>query len=941
MRPIIFAIFLLLTGTISYSQTGKLTGLVTDSASNTPLESATVTIFRKDSGMVTYKLTDKNGNYLLENLPTTDSLLLDISYVGYRAHRQTLRITHSKTDTVNAALAIGFDEKDNVTVNAVIPVKMEGDTLVINPAAFKMKPDAVAEELLTQVPGVVVWSDGSITVNGRSVKNLLVDGKQFMGSSDPKIATQNLPKTAIDKIQLYQEYDRSKIGQQKTAQDSVLTMNIKLKEESKKGYFGKITGGYGTDHRYEANISYQIYDKRRSLGIGGGINNINKNIENLQELFQNNTYRTYNPNLDYVGQFGSNGLNRNHSIGAVYTQDFNKVLNSRQNNRITLNYNKSGTDAYITNQNLQNRTTADNPQFIKDESVQNDWRSKHVFGADYSKTSSYSDNLHINGNVEFNQNRGNTKRFTEVSDTSGQLQSTNDINTISRGRSDAERLSFSYSKSDWQEPLKNINISLNGGNNNSISERDVVSRFNSFTDAGNDTTYNRHYKNDNNGINLSGDINYNGFKRLLLGRYNFFGIDLGLSQRFSYNKQTNRAYVSDFDSIAGQLVINNRLTNSNTRELLEYAPQLYINKSFFKWSERMNRSISFSTQLIDDLKSERNHSSIAERNLNRSFQFFRYQGDIRYSYSQSNKSRLYGGLSYEKNFDYPSIDQLYTITDDINAYSIRYGNPDLKNRTNHTLSINANFNTENQKSLYSINGGLYGNYRKTIDPISDSVINDKESGKRFYYSINADKSSNANLNYNFNIARKLGKSSLQLRYNGYQNYSVLPNYIDGLYTNSRNNSISNNLNLQFSLRALLVLNIGESFQTNRSKQTAAGLSSFKNTGNTTKFGATLNLPKSITLSSTFNITNNTGLNKTMHLWNAFATYRFMKQQAEFKFSAMDILKQYQNISNDVNFDGTTTRITNGLQQYFLLTFSYYPRKFGKKELKQKATEHVW
>ncbi|MGJ7030667.1 TonB-dependent receptor [Niabella hirudinis] len=941
MRSIIFAIFLLLASTVSYSQTGKLTGLVTDSVSNTPLESATVTIFRKDSGMVTYKLTDKNGNYLLENLPTTDSLLLDISYVGYRAHRQTLRITRSKTDTVNAALSIGFDEKDNVTVNAVIPVKMEGDTLVINPAAFKMKPDAVAEELLTQVPGVVVWSDGSITVNGRPVKNLLVDGKQFMGSSDPKIATQNLPKTAIDKIQLYQEYDRSKIGQQKTAQDSVLTMNIKLKEESKKGYFGKVTAGYGTDDRYEGNISYQVYDKKRSLGIGGGINNINKNIENLQELFQNNTYRTYNPNLDNVGQFGASGLNRNHSIGAVYTQDFNKVLNSRQNNRITVNYNKSGTDAYITELNLQNRTTADNPQFERNEGVQNNWGSKHVFGADYSKTSSYNDNLHLNGNVELNQNRGNSNRFTEVSDTSGRLLSTNEANTVSRGRSDAERLNFSYAKSDWQEPLKNFNIRLDGSNNNSTSERDVTSRFNSFTDTGKDTTYNRHYKNDNNSINLSGNFDYNGFKRLVLGRFNFFGIDLNLSQGFNYIKQTNRAYVSDFDSTSRQLVTNSRLTNSNTKELLSYSPRLNLSKSFFKWSERMNRSVNFNVQLIDDLKSERNQSSIAERNLNRSFQFLRYEGNIGYNYSKNNQFRTYSNLSYRKNFSYPSIDQLYTITDDINAYSIRYGNPGLRNATTHSLGLNANFNTEKQNALYSINGGLYGSYQQTLDPVADSVINDKKSGKRFYYIINVDKSADANLSYNFNISRKLGKSALQLRYNGYQNYSASPNYIDGLYTNSSNNSISNNFNLQFSLRTLLVLNIGESFQTNRSTQTANGLSSFKNNGNTTKFGATFNLPKSITLSSTFNVTNNTGLNKTMHLWNAFASYRFMKQQAELKFSAMDMLKEYQNISNNVNIDGTSTRITNSLQQYFLISFSYYPRKFGKTALKQRTREQVW
>ena len=94
---------------------------------------------------------------------------------------------------------------------------MNGDTLEINPAAFKMKNDAVVEELLNQVSGITIWSDGTITVNGKKVQSLLVDGKPFLGATDPRVATQNLPKSAIEKIQLYQEYDRSNIGQQTPA----------------------------------------------------------------------------------------------------------------------------------------------------------------------------------------------------------------------------------------------------------------------------------------------------------------------------------------------------------------------------------------------------------------------------------------------------------------------------------------------------------------------------------------------------------------------------------------------------------------------------------------------------------------------------------------------------------------------------------------------------
>jgi hypothetical protein len=174
----------------------------------------------------------------------------------------------NKTENISVSLAL--NHKDSaVVVTYTAPIRMNGDTLEINPGAFKMKGDAVVEELLNQVSGITIWSDGSITVNGKKVENLFVDGKPFMGSTDARVATQNLPKSAIDKIQLYQEYDRSKIGEVQQPQDSLLTMNIKLKESNKKGYFGKLGVGYGTRERFESDFSFQTYNKQTNVGIGG------------------------------------------------------------------------------------------------------------------------------------------------------------------------------------------------------------------------------------------------------------------------------------------------------------------------------------------------------------------------------------------------------------------------------------------------------------------------------------------------------------------------------------------------------------------------------------------------------------------------------------------------------------------------------------------------
>jgi hypothetical protein len=130
--------------------------------------------------------------------------------------------------------------------------------------------------------------------------------------------------------------------------------------------------------------------------------------------------------------------------------------------------------------------------------------------------------------------------------------------------------------------------------------------------------------------------------------------------------------------------------------------------------------------------------------------------------------------------------------------------------------------------------------------------------------------------------------------------------------------------------------MSQNLQVYSTEHTAPGLKGFKNNNHTTKLGVVVNPTANFSFSSTVDRVDNSNLDKATLLWNTFATYRMMKQQGELKFSAMDLLKQYQNITNGSYSYGTSTRITNGLQQYFLLTFSYFPRKFGKTEVKRQG-----
>lgn len=913
---------------VAFGQTGKLKLVVYDSTSKTVLEMATVSLFRPDSSLLTYQLSDKNGTVSFEKLTLKTKLLLNISYVGYNTYNVPYLVTGK--DSLNIYLSYNAKDSSSVVVKSVIPVRMNGDTLEINPAAFKLKDHQVVEELLNQVPGMTVWADGSITVSGRKVQNVFVDGKPFAGSTDPRIATQNLSKSAIDKIQLYQEFDRENIGNQSRQQaDSILSMNIKLKESAKKGYFGKGGAGLGTDDRFESDLALQTYDKKFSLSVGGGFNNINKDIGSVEQMMQNNTYRTNNPNLFRTGRFGVGGINKNHSVGLSLTQNFKDENNSRQNNRLTAHYHMSGGDSWITNLRNQNRIVAGTEQLVKEEGQQAFNTNSHNIGFNYIKNNSYNDNLNMGGSASIQDRKGVSTSRTETTDGKGFIQSTNEVASRQTSQSNNQNLNLSYSKFDNDQPLTNLNFNANFQNSQSNSERNVLSVFKSFTVNNKDTAYNRLYQNDNTNIGLRANLNYGGLRRLLFGRYNLGGIDLRLEQTFSLNQANSNATVSDFDSASKNFVVNKNLTNENKRKTMGYIPSLSLSKSFQKNRINIYRSINIQAKIMEDIRWEDNQSSIAWRNLNRQMQFLRYEGGINFNRFNSRKNNYNVSLNYNKNFDYPSIDALYTIVDDINAYNITVGNPNLKNTITHNLNLNGNFNTQNQQSPYGINAFFGANYNLSKNPVSDSIIN-AISGKRITYYINADQGKNLNLNYNVNISKRMKKNTLQLMYHGSYNLGNQPNYIDGIYNISKSARLSNQITLQFSLATMLVASIAERLEFNQVSQTVSKLNNFTNSSNTTNISINLNYPKDFSIGTTLDYINNSSLAQPTILWNAFTTYRFMKQQGELKLAAMDILKQYQNITNSVNAYGTSTSITNGLQQYFMLTFSYYPRKFGKK-----------
>src|SRR5205085_1620843 len=149
------------------------------------------------------------------------------------------------------------------------------------------------------------------------------------------------------------------------------------------------------------------------------------------------------PNLYNVGNFNADGINKYHSIGTVFTHNFIESSNSRQNNRLSISYVKSGDEKFLNNLSLQNRTTLSNPQLIEDKSISNRSSDNNTIGLNYIKTNSYNDNFSINGNATTTSSNGNSNRVTAITDLSGNMISTNTSESSSNLKSNSQSLSGS------------------------------------------------------------------------------------------------------------------------------------------------------------------------------------------------------------------------------------------------------------------------------------------------------------------------------------------------------------------------------------------------------------------------------------------------------------------------------------------------------------------
>jgi hypothetical protein len=915
---------------------GTITGLVRDSVHNYVMPSATLAIYKvKDNELVSYQLSNVYGKFQFKLMPVGVPLRVVVTHVGYMTAKEEFTIS-PKTKTI-AIKTLNVERIDQSLKEVVIsatqaPMQMRGDTLEFNASAFKLDTNAVVEDLLRKLPGVTIWNDGMITVNGKTISKLLVDGKEFFGG-DNRIALQNIPKNAVQKVQVYRNKQDEDPITPKTE------MNIVLKKDKKNFFFGKFGVGGGTQEHYAVDGMMSYSSPKTQVALVGARNNVNKSAYDVASLMTFNSFKGEGINNDYHSDFSRQGANTFTGAGFTASHDFSKDSDPRQpyakTNMLKSEYFMNNANNNTVRQSLQliQLSSGDLRQISNSTNTSNDFN--HHGSASYNKTFLHSS---VGGTFNFNDRNstsGSTQTNNSVNIATGVLSSSNteQRNSTSSSNNVSGDINFRTSRywDNGHRKSKSINMDLSyrfslynsDGNSNAITDFKAA-------DPTKNNYVNRNYLTDNKNATHTFNISFRDITGSAMYRPKVFNIDIRNNLVISDEKQNSD--VSDKPLASTAYITNTGLTNITHLKTIDERPGLNFSRSFYKTLDnRYNKSLYISVFAENQFFMQRNSALQSFQNINRSYYYFIPSGSIGYSHYQYGNNSKYYSLSFLTSVDFPEIDQFAPLYDNTNSYAARVGNLALNPSYNERLTFSYNYEDLATKHPFK--------YRMTL---SGGMVKNSFSDNTFYDDLGRYVRSTINLgdrkylNFGGVIDKTYKLKDHQFAFTATPGGSLNRYLLDlnGSTHETKIESLNMSALLVYTYKSTWSASFGEYF--NGSKTEQLGLNRSTNYNWTTNFSLAFTFPRSIFFNSRVNFNNakSSGQRDNVYftIWNADLGYRFLKgSEAEIKISALDILHQNKSIYNSVYNNVITTSTANVLQQYFMLTLAYYPRKFGSKK----------
>lgn len=884
----------------------RITGSVIDINTQLPIEFASVFFSNvKDSTIIEFTSTDKNGLFKIVTKKYENPVFFKVNQTGYQPFVEEHTGLLENKDFGKVYLLNNKYALDEIVVVRDIPIKVKKDTLEFNAASFKVRPDSNVETLLKELPGVEVDSQGKITVNGKEVNQVLVNGKAFF-DKEGLMVLKNLPADIINKIQVSDfKTKKEELSKQDSTSD-FSSINITIDEKKNKGVFGKFLGGFGSDDRYESSFILNLFNNKQKISVLASSNNINATGFSMDDVFDNmgggrNSKReTTAPPGKGITQSNLAGISYTDQwtkkIDAVGSYDYKNTTNENESKSKQINFLPTSTNFTAAESKTKNENTVNKANFELEYKI--DPTTRLVFEPTINQT-------HSNNNLISASNAKNDK---EEPINESATKSSKEMDNVTFGNT------INFNKT-FAKKLRNLSFVFNNNYTANDSDGLTVSKTLFFQNNRPNIDRNQNILNKNTFTANSADIEYT--EPITDSLRVRIGVDL------DWNSEETDLKTYDFSTISQSYKdLNNLQSNytNSTRNSIRPKAGLTYEKNKFTFN------INSSTAIID----YDNYSLYLNKDteLNQKYVLPNANAQIRYRITRSK----YLSFKYDYDNTLPTPTQLIPVANLSNPLVTIIGNPNLKPNETHTASINyKNYN-------YRTRSG-YNFYLKTnlfVEEIATTAFFD-ENGKKTTTYTNVEDTHSTSLggNWNQTIKNEAHVFRYGISFNG--NYSFDKGFTNGVMYSAKSTRLTPGAYLSYDYGEILTIAPSYRQTYNETKYENSVINANSNVLHNINLQTTSYWPKNWVFGNDFGYTYNSNISgdfkKYFYTWNTSLSYGFFDKKMLLKVKVYDILNQNQSATRTISPTSIRDEENAVLKRYAMFSLSYKLGKFKGKEKK--------
>lgn len=897
LRFLLLLVFVLVAAIPSFSQSKQcVVGYISDTTGKKPVEYAAVALLSiRDSSIVSSAVTDINGVFEIRNI-LPGRYLVKVSHMSYKPSLK--RINTRSVDEVFNVGNIRMDRKqialdELVVVGKSTPVRISKDTIEFNAGSYRPKEQDVVADVLRKLPGVSVDKDGAVTINGKPVTQIMIDGKKFF-LNDPSLATQNLPADIVDKIQVV---DKKSDQAEFTKVDDGNTekiINLTLKPEKKRGLFGSYRVGGGTNDSYDIGARLGGFENSTQAVALGGYNNINRQGGGNGVGFPS-------ANRQGIVTVGNTAVNLNYEPSTKL----------HTNGSYRFGYSNNDREISSNRQNIDTRGIFNSDRLSKTSSV--NWSNSLYSRIEYKMDTTFS--AIVTPNFQFSNGNLKDEGISLLFDENSELVNSEERKSSKNSESANYGMGVLLQK-QLKQPRQTLSAFVNTKAGDSQSDVITLQK-NYYTIKDSTNIRNQSIVVRGNNSILSANLAYTH------PLWSFLTAELLYEFEYGATKSTNEAF--DLNPSTQKYDIENELYSKKYRNA-EYknTTGLSLNYSHGALVAKVGANLGMVSQDYSN--------KIGTMWLDTTLAFRNISPSMMLSFNPSESFDL--SFSYSGNTRQPGVEQLHPVQNPNTPNSILLGNPLLKPEFNHRLSLSYGyFNKENFFSLNSSIGVSITNNAITGQSDYDKL------GKYYYRAVNVDGL------YRFGCFTSLGKSMLSNKLHVSASVDVDYSHTPGFANMEK--YFANQLTMGESLKTYLTLDfleVGANCGYSLSLASYDGLNKSFSSLKTNQRYSTLSVEGSITarfpanieISSTFDAMRKFGdmygAKDGSYLWNGAITKMFFKDKSlSLSFMAFDILNKFKPYSRNVTSTYIEEVQYKAMTQLYMVTVSYNLNRFGAKK----------